>query len=90
MNENDLKEIIANVRNARRLSDLLIVALHAHESGKTTEEPASFLRQFAHAAVDAGADMVVGHGPHVLGGRDLQGPADLLQSGELHLPERHD
>ena len=29
------------------------------------------MRAFAHAAVDAGSDLVVGHGPHVLRGMEI-------------------
>ena len=35
------------------------------------QEPRGELRQWAHAVVDAGADAVVGHGPHVLRGIEL-------------------
>ena len=40
--------------------------------------------KFSHAVIDAGADLVVGHGPHVLRGDGvLQGPADRVQPGQL-------
>ena len=35
------------------------------------QEARGELRQWAHAVVDAGADVVVGHGPHVLRGIEL-------------------
>ena len=60
-------------------SDVLIVSFHGGAEGeshtlvpKTNEyyygEPRGDVYRFAHAAVDAGADIVVGHGPHVLRG----------------------
>jgi poly-gamma-glutamate capsule biosynthesis protein CapA/YwtB (metallophosphatase superfamily) len=76
----DLAQIAASVRNARPLSDLLIVSIHAHEgageyvaaaAGAALDVPAQFLPTFAHAMIDAGADAVVGHGPHVLRGIEL-------------------
>jgi hypothetical protein len=34
-------------------------------------EPADFIIDFAHACIDAGADIVVGHGPHMLRGLEI-------------------
>ena len=62
----DLAQVAASVRSGRDLSDLLIVSIHAHEAGAAVDVPAHFLPTFAHAMIDAGADAVVGHGPHVL------------------------
>lgn len=63
----DMKEIAAVVASARTLADLVVVTIHAHESGRAgITEPATFLPTFAHAMIDAGADLFVGHGPHVL------------------------
>ncbi len=70
-NRRDLDAILAWTRDARRRADLVIVSVHAHEQGATKEEPAEFLLTFAHAAIDAGADVVVGHGPHLLRGMEL-------------------
>jgi len=67
----DVEEIAAVVRNAARLADYVIVSIHAHEGGRTRAEPAEFLVTFARAMIDAGADVFVGHGPHVLRGIEL-------------------
>jgi len=67
----DIDEIAAVVRSATRLADYVVVSIHAHESGARTPEPASFLPVFARAMVDAGADVFVGHGPHVLRGIEI-------------------
>lgn len=67
----DLAQIATSVRSGRDLSDLLIVSIHAHEAGSALNVPAEFLPEFAHAMIDAGADAVVGHGPHVLRGIEL-------------------
>ncbi len=40
-------------------------------AGHRQGTPAAFLPIFAHAMIDAGADMVVGHGPHLLRGMEL-------------------
>lgn len=70
-NPEDVEEIAAVVRNASRLADYVVVSIHAHESGSRLQEPAEFLVAFARAMVDAGADMFVGHGPHVLRGVEI-------------------
>ncbi len=69
--EADVKAIAAVVRNASRLADHTIVSIHAHERGETNFVPADFLVTFAHAMIDAGATVFVGHGPHVLRGIEL-------------------
>ena len=68
----DLKEITAAVREARRQADWVMVSIHAHEGAPGDREaPAAFLVTFAHAVIDAGADVFTGHGPHVLRGIEI-------------------
>jgi poly-gamma-glutamate capsule biosynthesis protein CapA/YwtB (metallophosphatase superfamily) len=63
----DMAQIVAQIRDARRQADWVVVSIHAHEGAPGNREmPAEFLVTFAHAAIDAGADLFVGHGPHVL------------------------
>jgi len=45
-------------------ADVLVVSLHAGNEYAPREN--ALQRDFAHAAIDAGADIVVGHHPHVL------------------------
>ena len=67
------------VARAASKADLVVVAIHAGSEGSTaTHVPhgtETFLgenrgnsRRFAHAVIDAGADLVVGSGPHVIRG----------------------
>lgn len=71
-NAGDVREIAAVVKSAATLADCVIVTIHAHESGRGgITEPATFLPTFAHAMIDAGADLFVGHGPHVLRGIEI-------------------
>jgi poly-gamma-glutamate synthesis protein (capsule biosynthesis protein) len=62
-------------RIARRIGsfrpnvDLIVVSFHW---GKELHAfPESYQRSFAHAAIDAGADLVLGHHPHVLQGFEI-------------------
>jgi capsule synthesis protein PGA_cap len=47
------------------------VSLHAHEQLGAKEVPAEFIGTFAREMIDAGADLVTGHGPHLLRGLEL-------------------
>jgi poly-gamma-glutamate synthesis protein (capsule biosynthesis protein) len=58
----------------------VVVSVHSHEPDNASEAPADFLRQFAHAAVDAGASLVVGHGPHQLRGVEIYKQGAILYS----------
>jgi poly-gamma-glutamate synthesis protein (capsule biosynthesis protein) len=76
----DVAEIAAVVKSAKTLADTVIVTIHAHEGGRTRLEPAEFLVTFARAMIDAGADLFVGHGPHVLRGIEIYKGAPILYS----------
>jgi poly-gamma-glutamate capsule biosynthesis protein CapA/YwtB (metallophosphatase superfamily) len=70
-NTADVEEIARVVKSAAALADIVIVSLHCHESGANRSVPADFIPIFARAVIDAGADMFVGHGPHVLRGIEI-------------------
>jgi poly-gamma-glutamate capsule biosynthesis protein CapA/YwtB (metallophosphatase superfamily) len=63
----DVAEVLRSVRLGAQHSDLLVVSLHVHEEEGSPAQPPAFLVELAHAAVDAGAGAVFGHGSHVLG-----------------------
>ena len=73
-NARDVEDNLRWIREARRQADWVLVSVHCHEFGGKTlltaktraelEEPADFVIDFAHQAIDAGADIVVGHGSH--------------------------
>ena len=69
--EEDLEGNTKSVRDAAAVSHLTIASIHAHEPKNEMWEPADFIPVFARACVDAGADMVVGHGPHMLRGLEI-------------------
>lgn len=71
MNQIDLQRILLDVENAKKSSDFVIVSIHAHEPGNWSEAPADFESEFAHDVIDAGADVVLGQGPHQLRGIEI-------------------
>ncbi|HSC29907.1 MAG TPA: CapA family protein [Vicinamibacterales bacterium] len=79
-NKEDLEEITAAVRGAARMADYTIVTIHAHEGDRNRLVPAQFLVTFARATIDAGADVFVGHGPHVLRGIEIYNGKPILYS----------
>ncbi|MGZ4860386.1 MAG: CapA family protein, partial [Candidatus Angelobacter sp.] len=73
----DLDESLQTIRTAKAESDLVIVGFHGGAEGATHQhvlegdetflgEDRGNLRRFTHAAIDAGADLVLGSGPHVV------------------------
>ena len=79
-NQQDLDEIARVVRSAATLSNLVIVSLHCHEGGVNRSVPADFIPIVARAMIDAGADVFVGHGPHVLRGVEIYKGKPILYS----------
>lgn len=78
----DIERSAAVVDSIRPLVDLLVVTFHGGAEGvkalRTSEvaeslgrEPRGDLRRWARAVIDAGADAVIGHGPHVLRGMEF-------------------
>ena len=67
----DLDAIVASVSNASRQADYTIVSSHTHEGGADRFAPPEFFVTFAHAVIDAGADVVATSGPHILRGIEI-------------------
>jgi poly-gamma-glutamate capsule biosynthesis protein CapA/YwtB (metallophosphatase superfamily) len=81
-NLNDLEHSAAVIREAKRQADLVVVQVHMGAEGPAMQhvKPGSELFhgenrgdpiKFSHAVIDAGADLVVGHSPHVLRGMEF-------------------
>jgi poly-gamma-glutamate capsule biosynthesis protein CapA/YwtB (metallophosphatase superfamily) len=78
--EGDTNEILAQVRRARADANLVVLMVHSHEPSNRSNEPAEFLKRFAHAAIDAGASLVIGQGPHQLRGIEVYKGAVIFYS----------
>ena len=86
----DAEANLRALREARRQADWVIFSLHNHEFGEAggraakthvgMEEPARFAVDFAHAAIEAGADLVAGHGPHLTLGVEIYKDKPILYS----------
>lgn len=68
----------AVVRRARKDCDVLVVSLHG--GTELAEEPNDIQKGFSRLAVDSGADLILGHHPHVLQGVELYRDKPILHS----------
>ncbi|MEA3500029.1 MAG: CapA family protein [Candidatus Marinimicrobia bacterium] len=82
---NDLRKIDQSKKIIYKLTeeyDVIIVSFHGGSEGKDAlrvpdsteyyyEENRGNLKKFTHAVINAGADLVFGHGPHVLRGMEV-------------------
>lgn len=60
----DIERIKKDIQKAKSQSDILIVSLHSGE--EYSSKPIQFQIEFSKTVIDAGADLVVGHHPHVI------------------------
>jgi poly-gamma-glutamate synthesis protein (capsule biosynthesis protein) len=64
VSESDFEKIKEDIKKAKEKVDVLIVSLHSGQEYK--KEPDQFQIKFSRMAIDAGADIIVGHHPHVI------------------------
>ena len=84
INPFDLELNLRWIAEARQLADWVVVSVHCHEAGATREDPPDFAVEFAHRAIDAGGDIVFGHGPHLDRGIEVyQGKPILYALGNF-------
>ncbi len=60
----DIDQAIADVKDAREKADLVVVSLHWGNEYETTPNPNQ--EKVAKALIDAGAQLIIGHHPHVV------------------------
>ncbi|KAJ0426894.1 hypothetical protein BJY00DRAFT_320504 [Aspergillus carlsbadensis] len=81
-NTDDYTGIVEAIRAAKNSSDATVFSLHAHEADSGADDsyiplpiaatiPAAYTRNISRAAIDAGADIVLIHGPHHLRGIEI-------------------
>ncbi|MDI6739154.1 MAG: CapA family protein [Candidatus Edwardsbacteria bacterium] len=65
----DPASLAADVKQAKQQAKLVVVSFHW--GAELMDRPKEYQVRLAHAAIDAGADLVLGHHPHVLQGLEL-------------------
>lgn len=77
----NLEETKREIEEAKKMADVLVVSLHAGEEYQ--KEPTKFQIEFSRAAIDAGADLVVGHHSHVIQPNEKYPSAGSGQAGYI-------
>lgn len=68
----DLDRITKAIKEAKKQSDHVMVSIHSHQfTNDNKEDPAEFIKLFSRACIDAGAKIIIGHGPHILRGIEV-------------------
>jgi len=71
-NGRDLQRTIAAIADAKRQSDVVIMSVHSHQFADGNKKtPPEFIKIFVRECIDAGATIVVCHGPHVVRGIEM-------------------
>jgi poly-gamma-glutamate synthesis protein (capsule biosynthesis protein) len=96
MNQGDVEGIMRSIRNGKTLSDFVVVTIHSHQGPITAQQwlfedqVPDFLVEFAHMAIDNGADVFVGHGPHLVRGVEIyKGKPIFYGLGEFFYQWQH-
>jgi poly-gamma-glutamate synthesis protein (capsule biosynthesis protein) len=77
MNAGDLRENLRSIRNGKYFADFMMVAVHAHQNSYAFQQYSfdnqvpDFMIEFAHAAIDNGADAFLGQGVHTIRGIEI-------------------
>jgi poly-gamma-glutamate synthesis protein (capsule biosynthesis protein) len=77
MDPDDLKEILRSIRNGKQNADFMIATVHCHQGNYAFQtytydnDTPDFLIEFAHKAIDNGADVFIGHGVHTPRGVEI-------------------
>jgi poly-gamma-glutamate synthesis protein (capsule biosynthesis protein) len=94
----DLAELTHSIRDAREQANYVVVYIHTHELAPgNVEVPAQFIVDFAHTAIEAGADVFGASGPHMLRGIEiykgkviLYGLGNIIFENDLVSPQPSD
>jgi poly-gamma-glutamate synthesis protein (capsule biosynthesis protein) len=85
----DMRRNLQAVTEARRMADWVIFSIHNHEYGVSRDESAAHIQALAHAVIDAGADVVVGHGPHHDRGIEIYHDKPIIYSLGAFITQTH-
>jgi hypothetical protein len=64
-----MERMVKEIKEAKKQADVVLVSIHSHFYDELQpNKPSQFIETFAHTCIDAGADVIIGHGPHELQG----------------------
>jgi len=76
----DLASIVADIRRLRKSDDSVFVVVVLHWGAELAPVPDRLQQDFGRKVIDAGADAVIGHHPHVLQGIERYGRGVIVYS----------
>ncbi|MHB1205442.1 MAG: CapA family protein, partial [Rhodospirillaceae bacterium] len=77
--DDDLNAMEAAIKEARKTADVVAVTMHIHWGDLEAIDPEG-KQLITRAAIDAGADIVLGHGPHVVNGIEFYKGKPIIYS----------
>ena len=63
------KSVIKAIKHCEEIADITVVSFHW--GGELRSTPKEYQKHFAHLSINAGADLILGHHPHVLQGIEI-------------------
>ncbi len=82
MDEKNFEKIRKSIQEVRNKSDIVIVS--AHWGPNMRQRPTKQFKEFAHAAIDAGADIFHGHSAHIFQGIEIyKGKLIMYDTGDF-------
>ena len=74
----DMERMKNSIQEARLQADCVVVSFHSHQMSGSADKPAPFIVEFCHACIDAGANIIFGHGSHELRGLEIYKNAPIF------------
>jgi poly-gamma-glutamate synthesis protein (capsule biosynthesis protein) len=74
----DVERVTNAIQEARIQADCVVVSFHSHQMNGSADKPAGFIVEFCHACIDAGANVIFGHGSHELRGLEIYKNAPIF------------
>lgn len=69
--EQDMDRVKRSIQESNIQADCTVVSFHSHQMMGDDETPDIFIVDFCHQCIDAGADIILGHGSHILRGIEI-------------------
>ncbi len=77
----DMSRMESQIKEAKKTADIVLVSMHSHELKDADPViPDEFYVEFCHKCIDAGADAILGHGPHELRGIEMYNEKPIFYS----------
>jgi len=77
----DMARMEAQIKEAKKNADIVLISVHSHQIKDADPTiPDDFYVEYAHKCIDAGADAILGHGPHELRGIEIYNGKPIFYS----------